>query len=109
MNLPPIAVTLIREWISQEMSEISEDHYAAGWMNDLPHSLWRAIASLPCEYRYGMGTISLSRLELLRDAANLIGEWNNGDKLISLSDWANEYDEKKACGEVITGEEDDEQ
>ena len=102
LQLPIFAVTLIRDWIDREMADISEEHYAASWMVDLPHSIWRAVQSLPYDYSYGMGCIGVDRLQRLKQASDLIGEWHNGEAAVTIEHWKREYDSAKAVGKVIS-------
>lgn len=79
--------TILRKWLEHEMSDISEDHYAAGWMSGLEYELWDAVCRLPKTTDYGMGTIDVERLEKIRDVSELLNEWCDGDKFIPLSEW----------------------
>ena len=101
VRVPEFVVELIRDWIDREMSAISEDHYAAGWMCDLSHSLWLAVASLPRDYSYGMGAIGIERLSRLKQASEIIGEWNNGGEPVTVTEWLSEFDATKASGKAI--------
>ena len=71
-----------------EMSDISEDHYAAGWMHGLEHTLWDAVQRLPEKTDYGMGQIDTDRLRKLKAASELVGGWIvYDDKLVPMDEW----------------------
>lgn len=80
---------ILREWMLSTMSDISEDHYAAGWMGGLEVSLWSAVQRLPEPTKYGMGTIDVKRLEKLKAVSEYLGEWTDGDDFIPLTEWKN--------------------
>lgn len=85
---------ILREWMDHEMSDISEEHYCAGWMSDLEYALWNAIQRLPAETNYGMGALDVERLTKLKAVSDILGEWFDGDDYISLAEWQIRFDSK---------------
>jgi hypothetical protein len=56
------------------MSEISEDHYAAGWLFSLEFDLWRLAFETP-EAKYGYSTLSLEELGKLVELTHRCQGW----------------------------------
>ena len=71
----PFIAGIVREWLINEMSEISEECYCAGWMSGLEDALWNAVLNLPNDFKYGQDTISAERITRIRYASEWIGEW----------------------------------
>ncbi len=46
------------------MSQLSEEAYSAGWMEDLEYQLWRALSSGP--FRYGQLTLTPAPVQKLK-------------------------------------------
>ena len=78
---------VLREWLESEMSDISETHWAAGWMSGNEFALWDAIQNMPAETDYGGGPIDTGRLLKLLDVANELGEWYDGSEFVPLEEW----------------------
>lgn len=87
--------TYARRLLIERMGDISENHYAAGWMSGLEQSLWRGIQSTE-PYRYGQGVITAEDIADLRQLALDAGGWPDprdgdnwneaGDEWVPLSD-----------------------
>jgi len=85
--------------LAARMSDISEAAYCAGWMQDLEHSLWRAVAEGP--RRYGrMDLTEQDVAELRRLSAACAGwiAWDEelGELWLPLAAWLARYDPSKA-------------
>jgi hypothetical protein len=100
---------ILREHMTRTMSDISEEHYAAGWMIGLETVLWNAIQRLPEPTDYGMGTIDVKRLQHLKEVSDLLGEWTDGKRFIPLAEWRSEHPGSPAwslhdaCGAAFGG------
>lgn len=72
------------------MSQISEDHYAAGWLMGLEFSLWRRIFETP-EHIFGFSTLSLAdRSKLIELTYRCQGWWvygKNGREFLTYDEW----------------------
>ena len=83
----------LRKRLLSLMSEISEDHYCAGWLSGLEYSLWQAVLQYPQPYEFGFGPIEEENVAELKDLAEELQEWavwDDGElseKLIPLADW----------------------
>ena len=72
------------------MSNISEDGYSAGWMEDLEFNLWDALNG--GEKKYGRHIITSSQLEELKFLSQMCGCWIifNGEQeetAIDIEEW----------------------
>lgn len=73
------------------MSDVSEEHWCAGWMSGLEFDLWeraKGDGSLP----YGLGQIDPVLLQKLRELSEEIGGWIHMDEagevfFVPLEDW----------------------
>lgn len=73
------------------MSDISEEHWCAGWVNGLEFDLWKRIKSddpLP----YGLRQIDPELLKKLRELSEEIGGWiytddSNVAHFIAMEEW----------------------
>ena len=88
----PFIVGIVRKWLINEMSEISEECYCAGWMSGLEDVLWNAVLNLPNDFQWGQGTISAERIARIRDASEWLGEWiiyqpPQGETPVPLDEW----------------------
>ena len=88
----PFIAGIVREWLINEMSEISEECYCAGWMSGLENVLWDAVLNLPNDFQWGQGTISAERIARIRDASEWLGEWIiyqgvHGETAVPLDEW----------------------
>ncbi|HEX8426538.1 hypothetical protein [Hymenobacter sp.] len=55
------------------MSQISEEAWAAGWMEGLEYALWHIVLNGPA--RYGWEFISESTIKQLKQLSQQTGEW----------------------------------
>jgi hypothetical protein len=78
------------------MSDISEDHYAAGWLIGLEFDLWRLIFEAP-ENTFGFSTLSFeSRSKLIELTYRCKGWWIHSDtyggrKFLTYDEWLPMY------------------
>ena len=84
-----------------EMSEISEAHYCAGWMNGLEFSLWEMIIDRSADRQYGMCPITDEQLDRLLDLSRECGGWifwlkDTGETFLKMETWLKFYDDYKA-------------
>ena len=93
-SLSPFLRDILRDWMQREMSDISEQHYCAGWMMGLEDDLWEAISSLPHDFKYGMGHVGVDRLEKLKAVSELLGEWTDGDDWFTIDEWRDRSSER---------------
>lgn len=82
------------EALHDAMSELSEDCYAAGWMQGLEYDLWRIV--LAGDGHYGMGRITRDDTARLRQLADDAGGWWMHGELVSMSEWLKRYEEREA-------------
>jgi hypothetical protein len=75
--------------LEERMSDISEDHYAAGWMSGLQYDLWQMLRGGP-RY-YGMGSVSEADVTELRRLSEDAGGWHDGNRLVPLDEWRREF------------------
>ncbi len=80
--------------LAELMSAISELAYAAGWLSNLEHYLWRAVADGP--FRLGQLQLTVSHISRLRDLAAACGGWirfddKNEEMFVPLAQWAMLY------------------
>ena len=76
------------------MSHLSEEAYAASWMQHLEFALWHAIVSGP--FQYGRATITEAHIDELRRLSDACGGWvyfdrDNGETWIPLHEWQDVY------------------
>lgn len=88
-----------------DMRDISESHYAAGWMGGLEFDLWAMVCGGPRDY--GMGEVSEAQVASLRDLSERAGgwwRWQDGvcEVFVTADEWAKMYAErsKAAKGET---------
>lgn len=77
------------------MSEISEDHWAAGWMSDNEFMLWEMMTDSEASREYGMYSVAESRLDELREISSELTGWivfDHDPKFIPLSEWLPRFD-----------------
>lgn len=77
------------------MSELSEQAFHAGWMENLEHALWRAVTEGP--FRYGHLDITSVHIEKLNSLSQACQGWivfdrDSEETFISLRDWMTLYD-----------------
>ena len=88
----PFIAGIVRDWLINEMSKISEECWCAGWMSGLEEVLWGAVLNLPNDFEYEHGAISAERITRIRDASEWLGEWImyqgfNGETPVPLDEW----------------------
>lgn len=66
---------ILKDALYQHMSDISEDHYCAGWMSGNEYRLWNAMTDPDDDRAYGMGKISDWEVTRLRELHNAAGGW----------------------------------
>lgn len=67
----------IAHTLAARMSDISEDHYAAGWMHGLEYSLWKMVQG--DSRNYGMGEVTEQEVAELRRLSDKCGGWIRWD------------------------------
>jgi len=72
------------------MSQLSEQAYAAGWMEGLEYALWKALVDGP--YRYGRLQLIDNHIRELRKLSEACGGWirfhDAGEEaFVSLEQW----------------------
>jgi hypothetical protein len=105
-------------WLTKEqqalmllMSDISEEAWCAGWMEDLEYVLWYAVLHGPI--KYGFEVIDIQIIEQLKDLASKTGCWiiyddNTRETAIPLVEWqkmfeqANPADYMRGTRKIIT-------
>ena len=86
-----------RKELAELMSDISEEAYCAGWMQDLEFVLWSALDSGPTEY--GRTFICSEKINRLKVLSKKIEGWiffddKLGEKFITLQEWKIIYEQK---------------
>lgn len=102
---PEHADTRAADALLELMTDISEDHYSAGWMDGLEYSLWRGViyqrSGMP--YWYGIAPINPARLEQLDKLSQAAGgwwAWDGSEVFVSMEDWLQRF--KREYGESST-------
>lgn len=85
-----------KELLRIEMSEISEDHYAAGWMSNLEYELWEIVLKGGGEY--GMGVVDPEMVSRLKQFAADAGGWWTHERFVPMDEWHVMYAEKMGGG-----------
>jgi hypothetical protein len=80
--------------LADYMSDLSEEAYAAGWMDGLEFDLWEAVVSGP--RKYGFLDITPHHIARLRELSQEAGGWivfDDADEetLLPLSDWEKRF------------------
>ena len=101
--------TILKDWLVREMSDISEEHWCAGWLVGLEYSLWRCIQDAEqgkletvkwgdrevTGVSFGMEVIPKEKLFRMRDVARLVNGWfiwdGNSEKFVSMEEWLKLY------------------
>lgn len=77
---------LAKEALEHLMSDISEDHYRAGWLSGNGYSLWAMV--LGGGRRYGMAYVATETVEKLKTLASLAGGWwAESDEFVPMTEW----------------------
>lgn len=74
------------------MEEISERHWAAGWMMNLEYDLW-AILKGDRDPDYGMGNVAEEDLEKLKELSEHLGGWCTCEGFVQMDEWLQMYAE----------------
>lgn len=92
--------------LAQYMSDLSEEAYCAGWMQDLEYDLWTAVVrgSRP----YGRLQISDEQIAHLGRLSAECSGWiyfddTTGETWIPLNRWRSKYEERVAGTETVEG------
>jgi len=80
--------------LAKVMSQLSEDHWCAGWLHDLEFDLWDALE--------GSGSLRIAQADLdqLRYLADKCGGWikwddqRHGPRYVHADDWCRTYQER---------------
>ena len=72
------------------ISEISEDHFSAGWLHGLEFTLWNMLHG--DDRRFGMGKVSQENIDRLRHLHEKCGGWwrwdeTHGEMFVATADW----------------------
>lgn len=67
-------LTLAQTALAELMSEISEDHYCAGWLGDLEYSLWSIVTGASANM-FGFGPIEWWKIKRLKALSAATGGW----------------------------------
>lgn len=78
------------------MSDTSEHHWCAGWMDGTEIALWKAVKQYPEPLKWGMFPVDLDTVRKLRDLALAVDGWwvwgDDGQMFIPLAEWERMYD-----------------
>lgn len=90
-----------KEKLRDLMSDISEDHYCAGWLIGLEFVLWRMVQG--GSRHFGFGEVDPARVEKLRVLSRSVGGWwmwvdgetplSSGEKFVEIAEWEKIYAE----------------
>jgi hypothetical protein len=94
---------LAADRLYQLMSDVSEDHYCAGWMSGLEYDLWGMVRGGP--RHYGMGDVEPETVAELRQLSDDCGGWHTHDRLVPLDEWRREYERWEQRHQPATGRE----
>lgn len=85
---------VLREWLENEMSQVSRNYNGTDWFYGLEYHLWDAVLSYPQTRDY---LLDLPRLLKLKDVADETDTWivseSGQRKAVSLDQWRKMYDE----------------
>lgn len=92
MNIPEATnlekMTGVQRGLAALMSEISERHYAAGWISGLESALWSMVALGARDF--GLGEVSKDEVRQLRELSMACGGWivwRNGETFVTIDEW----------------------
>lgn len=96
-----------RERLYALMSDLSEEHWHAGWLNGTEYTLWKAIQQYPEPLHWGQRAIPLDTVADLYHLALAVGGWwvwgEDGAYFVSLGEWERLYAEGAAAGAAVRG------
>ena len=80
--------------LAEFMSDLSEEAYSAGWMENLEYALWGAVVGGPT--KYGRLYVDNSKIAILNKLSNETGGWiyfddDTEETFISILDWEKKY------------------
>jgi hypothetical protein len=78
------------------MGDISEEHWAAGWLIGLEVHLW----AMCCGDRignYGMGDVPQSQIEELQQLAADAGGWWTYEEFVPMQEWLARYEARQSA------------
>ena len=92
-------LTLDQRALSDYMSDLSEEAFAASWMDSLEFALWQAVQSGPQEY--GRLQLKIGHLHQLVTLSNKCGGWiywhpTQEETFSPIEKWEIIYDEQTA-------------
>ena len=95
------ALTREQRELADFMSELSEQAFSAGWMDDLEYALWHAVTTGP--FRYGQLNITPAHIEKLNSLSAACGGWVRFDEaleevFVPTAQWIEHYDQQKRRG-----------
>ena len=78
------------------MSDVSEEDWAAGWMDGLEYALWHMILNGPAYY--GFKFVDEQTIQQLKHLSDQAGCWiifddTTAEKAVSLSDWQGMFED----------------
>lgn len=88
------------------MSNLSEEHYCAGWLSGLEYSIWYLLFDAPDNAKFGMSTPDPVDLHKIAVAAHNLGGWviwdehSDQERFIPLSEWIPKYEARIASGKT---------
>ena len=75
----------------RRMSDISEDHYAASWLNELEFDLWKMVSKSGSPTYANLSGVTEDDLTALRVLSEKIGGWihwnGDGTGFIPMAEW----------------------
>ena len=96
------SLTLAQTELAELMSEISEDHYCAGWLDGLEYELW-GIVSGARDNSFGFGPIERWKIKRLKALAAATGGWIERkqqaahETFVPLNAWLAKYTARKTA------------
>lgn len=87
---------VLKDWLSGEMSRISELCYCAGWINGLEFTLWRATLTPLVDCEYELAIVPALCIQKLRKVAEYVGGWfvwQDGETFKPMQEWLQIYDQ----------------
>jgi hypothetical protein len=93
-TLMPDTLTSAQQALAEYMSQLSEQAYAAGWIEGLEYALWKAVVAGP--YKYGRQMLTGDHVRELRKLSEACGGWirfsDVGDEsFVSLDQWQHTF------------------
>lgn len=73
--------------LARIMSDISEEHWAAGWLISNEFALWRMVSQPRARRDYGMGKVTKPEIRTMKALSDAIGGWVTGDGFVPMAEW----------------------